>query len=383
MRTRTDVLDDRNEETNKSQPEHTDETVRDEEAVDLADAGRVVADNVDAESADVDGTATDSGAVNDVDAKAADDADVAAADEVSAQDEDDPTQLDNVVLALLFASDEPISTRRLSAILSDFAVEDIKKSLRRIKDKLEREYPAVLLERVAGGYSLATNPAYGAYVAKIYSGKRKQKLSKASMETLAIVAYKQPITRADIEQIRGVGCGGVVTTLMERGLIRISGKARILGAPFLYSTSPEFLEYLGLDSLRDLPSIEELEALLEREELAAREAEEGDEAGAHASAEGDDADGDAASADAEDETRPDDSDDVADAAAAAKIETFPALVERERRAAGSSASESTAVDGAAVEGAAPEGTTTTVDSTAVEDEPPESPDGNSPDVSKG
>jgi hypothetical protein len=85
------------------------------------------------------------------------------------------------------------------------------------------------------------------------------------METLAIIAYRQPVTRADIESLRGVACGGVITTLMERSLIRIEGKARVLGSPFLYGTTQEFLEYLGLNNLKDLPSMEDLEALLERE----------------------------------------------------------------------------------------------------------------------
>jgi segregation and condensation protein B len=85
------------------------------------------------------------------------------------------------------------------------------------------------------------------------------------METLAIIAYKQPVTRADIESVRGVGCGSVIANLMERSLIKITGKARVLGAPFLYGTTPEFLEYLGLNALGDLPSLAELEALLEKE----------------------------------------------------------------------------------------------------------------------
>jgi segregation and condensation protein B len=92
------------------------------------------------------------------------------------------------------------------------------------------------------------------------------------MEALAIIAYRQPVTRADIEAVRGVACGGVITTLMERSLIRIVGKARVLGSPFLYGTTQEFLEYLGLNSLGDLPSLEDLGALLERE--AASESDE-------------------------------------------------------------------------------------------------------------
>jgi segregation and condensation protein B len=115
-------------------------------------------------------------------------------------------------------------------------------------------------------------------VARLYRGRRKQRLSKASMETLAIIAYRQPVTRADVENLRGVACGGVITTLMERSLIRIEGKARVLGSPFLYGTTQEFLEYLGLNSLKDLPSMEDLEALLERE-AASEPADDAGESG--------------------------------------------------------------------------------------------------------
>ena len=110
----------------------------------------------------------------------------------------------------------------------------------------------------------------------VFRGARSSfRLSRAGLETLAIVAYKQPITRAEIEAIRGVGAGSVVANLMERSLVEIVGKAKVLGAPFLYGTTQEFLEYLGLNSLKDLPSMEDLEALLARE--AGEQAVEGEE----------------------------------------------------------------------------------------------------------
>ncbi len=183
----------------------------------------------------------------------------------------EPSQLDNVVLSLLFASDEPLSTKRLSAIVKDVEPGDLTASVARVEKRLADEFPSIVLERVAGGLQLATNPEYAEYVSQLYAGKRKQRLTRAGMETIAIIAYKQPITRADVENVRGVSCGGVLTTLMERGLIRIAGKAKVLGAPFLYGTTPEFLEYLGLDRLKDLPSVEELEAMLEQEESAQAE----------------------------------------------------------------------------------------------------------------
>jgi len=173
--------------------------------------------------------------------------------------------LDNIVLALLFASDEPLPVKRISTVLDELSLDEIRESISRLETGFGGEGSPIRIEQVAGGYQLCTSQRYADFVARLYRGRRKQRLSKASMETLAIIAYRQPVTRADIENLRGVACGGVITTLMERSLIRIEGKARVLGSPFLYGTTQEFLEYLGLNSLKDLPSMEDLEALLERE----------------------------------------------------------------------------------------------------------------------
>jgi segregation and condensation protein B len=177
----------------------------------------------------------------------------------------DSKQLDDIVLAVLFASDEALNVKRIESVLDDVTPQEIKESLKRLAEVYGNDQSVIRLEQVAGGHQLSTSPRFSEYVARLYRGRRKQRLSKASMETLAIIAYKQPVTRADIENIRGVGCGGVVTTLMERSLIRIVGKAKVLGSPFLYGTTQEFLEYLGLNSLKELPSHEELEALLTEE----------------------------------------------------------------------------------------------------------------------
>jgi segregation and condensation protein B len=187
--------------------------------------------------------------------------------------------LENIVLALLFSADEPLSLRKLSSLLEDAPTSEIKDAVERWQKRFDDEAWSIVLEKVAGGLQLSSRPEYAPYIARLYSGRRKLRLSKAALETLAIIAYKQPITRAEIEVVRGVGCGSVVANLLERSLVRITGKAKVLGAPFLYGTTQEFLEYLGLNSLKDLPSMEELEALLEREEAAAAgEAGEGEEA---------------------------------------------------------------------------------------------------------
>jgi segregation and condensation protein B len=181
----------------------------------------------------------------------------------------DNGNLDNIVLALLFSADEPLSVRKIMAIVEDASAADVKDAIDRWRKKFDDDAWSIVLEKVAGGFQLSSRPEYASFIARLYSGRRKLRLSKAALETLAIISYKQPITRAEIENVRGVGCGSVVGNLMERGLIKITGKAKVLGAPFLYGTTQEFLEYLGLNSLKDLPSAEELEALLEREEQAA------------------------------------------------------------------------------------------------------------------
>ena len=188
----------------------------------------------------------------------------------------DNDNLDNIVLALVFSADEPLSLRKMAGILDDVAASDIKNSVERWAKQFDDESWSIVLEKVAGGYQLSSRAQYAPYIARLYSGRRKLRLSKAALETLAIISYKQPITRAEVENVRGVGCGGVIGNLMERSLVRIAGKAKVLGAPFLYGTTQEFLEYLGLNSLKDLPSLEELEAILEREESAVSEVNNGD-----------------------------------------------------------------------------------------------------------
>ena len=183
--------------------------------------------------------------------------------------------LDNIVLALLFAADEPLSARKIAAMVEDVTTADVKKAIDGWNARADQEAWSIAIEQVAGGYRLATRPEYAQYVSRLYAGRRRFRLSRAGLETLAIVAYKQPITRAEIESIRGVGAGSVVANLMERSLVEIVGKAKVLGAPFLYGTTQEFLEYLGLNSLKDLPSMEDLEALLARE--AGEQAVEGEE----------------------------------------------------------------------------------------------------------
>lgn len=177
--------------------------------------------------------------------------------------------------ALLFAADQPLTLSRLQEVLPGVERGDLTAALKELEEEWAQAERAICLQRVAGGYQLATRQEYADVVRRLFVGKRRVRLTKPALEALAIVAYKQPTTRPEIDAIRGVSSGGVVETLLERNLVRIAGRADSVGRPLLYATTTEFLQYLGLDSLKDLPSLEELETMLaEREEEARRQEEE-------------------------------------------------------------------------------------------------------------
>lgn len=179
------------------------------------------------------------------------------------------------VEALLFATDQPLTLARLQDVLPQAERPAIQEALTALEEDYAHEARPFRLLHVAGGYQLATKPEFADVVRRLFVGKRKVRLTKAALEALAIIAYKQPTTRPEIDAIRGVSSGGVVETLLERNLIHIAGRAEGVGRPLLYATTPEFLQYLGLNHLRDLPSLEELETMLAaREEEARRQEEE-------------------------------------------------------------------------------------------------------------
>lgn len=156
--------------------------------------------------------------------------------------------------AMVFASPRPVAAREMGEILGiDPRTADT------IVDDLRREYDdegrGMQIVFVAGGYQMATRPAHADYIARLNVGTR-QALSKPALETVAMIAYRQPITRAELETIRGVRVDGVLNTLIERGLVRPVGRKKAPGRPVLYGTTPEFLRWFGLASLDDLPPIE-------------------------------------------------------------------------------------------------------------------------------
>jgi len=172
-------------------------------------------------------------------------------------DDLEPT-VESVVEAVLFASDEPLSAERLVHIVEAGGVRQIRKCIESLNDKYEAGNFSFRIEQIAGGYQMMTLSQYNHWLKRLLRARTDTKLSQAALETLAIIAYKQPVMRADIEAIRGVSTGEVIRGLMYKGLVRIVGRAEVLGRPMLYGTTKKFLEVFGLNTIKDLPKVEEL-----------------------------------------------------------------------------------------------------------------------------
>jgi segregation and condensation protein B len=163
-----------------------------------------------------------------------------------------------IVEALIFASPDPLTPKTLYRLLEGEPREDVDAALQALRADYERPGGLQIVE-VAGGYQIVTRPELHDWVRKLFHERTTQKLSVQSLETLAVIAYKQPITAPEIAEIRGVSSsGGVLTTLVERKLIKIVGRKPVVGRPFMYATTREFLERFGLNDISDLPKVDEL-----------------------------------------------------------------------------------------------------------------------------
>ena len=192
-----------------------------------------------------------------------------AADPTEAHDEPAPpapvdaAALAPILEALLFASPEPLGTAAMKkAFGEEFPRDVLAEALEILKEQTNAENRGILLTEVAGGWQFLTREDCFPYVRRIARTQREEKLTPASIETLAVVAYKQPVTRAEVDAIRGVASGPLVRSLMDRGLVKVTGRAELPGAPFQYGTTRQFLKHFGLKSSRDLPGPEELGKLL-------------------------------------------------------------------------------------------------------------------------
>jgi segregation and condensation protein B len=287
----------------------------DEGATEELDDGQDADDAEDAEDADGEEASEPQDSAEDADAgidHVHDEADSPARGEPEESDEADPDadlepvrgtspeRLKLIVESLLFASDRPLALVQLRHLTGERNLAAIQAAL----DSLLVDYKdrGVVLGELAGGYQFRTHPTSAEYVQRLIAG-RPVRLSRAQLETLAIIAYRQPVTRPEIDEIRGVDCGGTLKLLLDRALIRVLGKKEEPGRPLLYGTSKEFLEFFNLKELRDLPTLREFHELTEEsmrvvEKLDAEstEADEGDGGGEAAGGEEPEAGAAAASA---------------------------------------------------------------------------------------
>jgi segregation and condensation protein B len=170
--------------------------------------------------------------------------------------------LSAAIEAVMFAAGEPVKAAEIAAAFGLQDEEPVVEVLERLSSEYGKRPGGLVVERVAGGFRIATRSDVGAWVRQFFKQRNRTRLTPAGLETLAIVAYRQPITGPEIQSIRGVDPAGTLRNLIEKRMIRIKGKKKVVGSPFLYGTTREFLVHFGLDDLDDLPSLEEFEELL-------------------------------------------------------------------------------------------------------------------------
>lgn len=180
----------------------------------------------------------------------------------------------SVIESLIFASDEPIGTTEIIGAIkeidgaeSEITPDDVESVVDELNKKYESNEGSFVILRIANGFIFATKPEYGKYLGYLSSVKSKRRLSQSALETLAIIAYKQPITKPELEAIRGVNSDYTLNTLLEKNLATIKGRAETVGRPLLYATTEEFLKYFGINKLTDLPKPREIEEIMKDEDF--------------------------------------------------------------------------------------------------------------------
>ena len=170
--------------------------------------------------------------------------------------------LKNIIESLLFVAEAPLTVDRIKNVITVADTREIRKALSALPAEYNTRKGGFFLREVAGGYQFRSRPEYMEWIKRLLN-PNPPRISKAALETLAIIAYKQPVLRSDVEQIRGVDCGGVLRALLERRLIRILGRKELPGRPLIYGTTKQFLEVFDLKDLKELPTPKEIEALAE------------------------------------------------------------------------------------------------------------------------
>jgi segregation and condensation protein B len=176
-----------------------------------------------------------------------------------------PQEVRAVLEALIFASPQPITPREITQVMGGVSKEACQAALEEVRSEYARDGRGLQLVEVAGGYQITTRPEYNDWVRELLDPKSPTRLSIQALETLAVIAYKQPVTLPEIIELRGVKSGGVLKTLLEKRLIRITGRKEVVGRPMLYGTTKEFLLHFGLKDLSELPKIEEFAEVLGEE----------------------------------------------------------------------------------------------------------------------
>jgi len=188
-------------------------------------------------------------------------------------------EIKRILEALLFASPDPLTAERVAAIVPGVEAEQVMQAAGELREDYSREARSFQIVEVGGGWQLTTRPEYAVWVEKLFESGSKAHLSKAALETLAVVAYKQPVLRSGIESIRGVNVDSVLRTLMERNLVRIVGRGEGPGRPLLFGTTKDFLMQFGINRLSDLPKVEEIDELVGEKPEASKEPATQDHAG--------------------------------------------------------------------------------------------------------
>jgi segregation and condensation protein B len=171
----------------------------------------------------------------------------------------DSQELLAAVEAVIFVASEPVTLKRFQQAFPDESAESLEAALTRLAELYHDEGRGLALDRVAGGWRLVTRPAVHAHVQRFVEQEKAERLSLRTLETLSVIAYKQPVTSAEIQEIRGVDPSGTVRTLLDKGLVKIAGRKKVVGRPFVYGTTKQFLRTFGLNELSELPSLKELE----------------------------------------------------------------------------------------------------------------------------
>jgi len=163
----------------------------------------------------------------------------------------------SAIEALLFSSEKPLTLQQLKGALDDLGLEQLRQELEGLKAEYESSNRGVRIAEIAGGYQMITASTFAPFLKKLYKERRMERLSKPALETLAIIAYKQPLTKLDIEALRGVNVDGVISSLLDKNMIRIAGRKKAPGRPLVFGTTRQFMEYFGLKSLDELPKMED------------------------------------------------------------------------------------------------------------------------------